>query len=89
MGVQLTHRTPDPLPYVLCIPSAPGRIASAGHPESPFIQFRLAISISAIPSSALTTPNPGNPWDGVWSVDEGSAAVRVESGDMGQVLCWN
>jgi hypothetical protein len=44
---------------------------------SPLIQFRLAIITSAIPSSAPATPNPDDPWDGGWSVDEGSVAVRV------------
>ena len=33
----------------------------------------LYTTASSIPSSALTTPNPDDPWDGVWFVEEGSA----------------
>jgi len=51
------------------------------------IQFRLAITTSAIPSSAPATPNPGDPWDGGWSVDEWSAAVRVGASDMKAGCC--
>jgi len=60
---------------------------SAGYPEPPLIQLRLTITTSAIPSSAPATPNPGDPWDGGWSVDEGAAAVRVEAGDMKAGCC--
>jgi len=61
-------------------PPHTARIAPTEHPESPLIQFRLAINTSAIPSSAPTNPNPGDPWDGGWSVDEGSMVVRVGAG---------
>ena len=53
---------------------------------SPLIQFRLAITTSAIPSTAPATPNPGDPWEGGWSVDEGSVVVRVW-GDMKAGCC--
>jgi len=56
----------------------------AVHPESPLIQFLLPRITSAIPSNAPATPNPGDPWVGGWSVDEGSEAVRV--GDAAQYI---
>jgi len=62
-------------------------MASAEHPESPLIQFRLAIITSAIPSSAPATPNPGDPWDEGWSVDEESAAVLVGARNMKATCC--
>jgi hypothetical protein len=40
-----------------------------------------------IPSSAPTTPNPGDLWDGNWFVDEGSVVVRVGAGDKKDVCC--
>ena len=45
------------------------------------------MTTSAIPSSAPTTPNPGDPWDGGGSVDEGAAAVRVGASDMKAGCC--
>ena len=68
---------PIPSPKLFVFSPHPARIPSAGYPESLLIQFRLAITTSAIPSRAPATPNPGDPWDGGWSVDEGAAAVRV------------
>jgi len=80
-----THCTPRSNPRSAHVHPHPGRIESAGHPESLLIQLRLAITTSAIPSSAHATPNPGDPWEWGWSVDEGSAAVRV--GDMNAGSC--
>jgi hypothetical protein len=55
--------------------------------RAPKIQSLIATTTKAIPSSAHTTPNPGDSWDDCWSVDEGSAAVRVEAGDMNAGCC--
>ena len=40
----------------------------------------LYTTASSIPSSAPATPNPDDPWDCGWFVDEGSVVVRVGAG---------
>ena len=40
----------------------------------------LYTTASSIPGSAPAPPNPGDPWDGDWFVDEGSVVVRVGAG---------
>ena len=40
----------------------------------------LYTTASSIPISAPTPPNPGDPWDGDWFVDEGSVVVRAGAG---------
>jgi len=36
---------------------------------------------------APATPNPSDPWEGGWSVDEGLGVVRVGAGDMKVGCC--
>ena len=52
-------------------------VAAIGRALGITIYSALSCPTSAIPSSAPATPNPGDPWDGGWSVDEGAVAVRV------------